>query len=51
VEEFIVGREATVLIFENPDNEEEPIILPPLEFILGSKENFKDFNLKNFNWE
>ena len=39
-EEFIEGREFTVLIFENPDDGYEPIVLQPVEFLFPAGMHF-----------
>ncbi len=46
VEEFIAGREFTVLVSEPRDGEEEPWALPPVEFTFPDGESFKHFDLK-----
>ena len=46
VEEFIAGREVTVLVLENPDDPTKPIVLQPLECIFREGESFKHFDLK-----
>jgi len=51
VEEFIEGKEYTVLVFENQENQQEPIVLNPIEFIFKNEETFKHFDLKNINWQ
>jgi len=51
VEEFIVGREFTCLIAENPENPETPITFKPVEFIFPSGESFKHYNMKWIEYE
>jgi D-alanine-D-alanine ligase-like ATP-grasp enzyme len=46
IEEFIEGREFTVLIAENPDDAENPIAYRPVEFLFPAGETFKHFDLK-----
>jgi D-alanine-D-alanine ligase-like ATP-grasp enzyme len=46
IEEFIEGREFTVLIAENPDDAERPIAYRPVEFQFPEGETFKHFDLK-----
>jgi D-alanine-D-alanine ligase len=45
-EEFIEGREFTVLVVENPDDPSSPITYHPLECIFPAGETFKHFELK-----
>jgi D-alanine-D-alanine ligase len=51
VEEFIEGKEYTVLIIENPDNYEDPMVLNPIQFLFKNGDTFKYFDLKNVNWQ
>jgi len=46
IEEFIEGREFTVLVSENPENPDAPIALLPIECIFSNGETFKHFDLK-----
>ncbi|KAL6052210.1 SET domain-containing protein-lysine N-methyltransferase, partial [Balamuthia mandrillaris] len=46
IEEFIEGREFTVLVAENPDNELEPLVYTPVECKFSNGETFKHFDLK-----
>ncbi len=46
IEEFIEGREFTVLVAENPDDAEYPIAYRPVEFLFPEGETFKHFDLK-----
>lgn len=46
VEEFIEGREFTVLVADNPDNLDEPYVYHPLEIIFPPTESFKHWAMK-----
>jgi D-alanine-D-alanine ligase-like ATP-grasp enzyme len=46
IEEFIEGREFTVLVAENPLDEFDPIVYAPVEFRFPDGESFKHFDLK-----
>jgi D-alanine-D-alanine ligase-like ATP-grasp enzyme len=46
IEEFIEGREFTVLVAENPDDGGAPIVYQPVEFVFPAGESFKHFDLK-----
>lgn len=46
IEEFIAGREFTVLVAENPDDPTSPITFTPVEFLFPEGETFKHFDLK-----
>ena len=46
IEEFIVGREFTVLVAEARDPSEEAWALEPIEFVFPEGESFKHFDLK-----
>jgi D-alanine-D-alanine ligase len=46
IEEFIEGREFTVLVTEPRDGEHEPLALQPVEFLFPPGETFKHFDLK-----
>jgi D-alanine-D-alanine ligase-like ATP-grasp enzyme len=50
VEEFIEGREFTVLVVENPDDDLNPIAYTPVEFCFPPGESFKHFDLKWINY-
>jgi len=55
IEEFIDGREFTVLIAENPDDNDNPIAFNPVECVFKNGETFKHFDLKwkeyqNIQW-
>jgi len=46
IEEFIEGREFTVLVAENPDDERRPITYVPVEFVFPNGESFKHSDMK-----
>ncbi len=46
IEEYIEGREFTVLVAGNPDDPTRPLILKPLEFLFRGDEQFKTYDLK-----
>jgi D-ala D-ala ligase C-terminus/SET domain len=46
IEEFIDGREFTVLVAENPANRFEPLAFQPIEFLFPKNESFKTYALK-----
>jgi D-alanine-D-alanine ligase-like ATP-grasp enzyme len=46
VEEFIEGREFTVLVAENPDDPSDPITYVPVEFTFPEGEQFKHSDMK-----
>jgi D-alanine-D-alanine ligase len=46
IEEFIDGKEFTVLVAENPENPSEPIAYIPAECAFPKGESFKHFDLK-----
>ncbi len=46
VEEFIEGRELTVLTIEDPAAPGQPVVFQPLEFLFPAGESFKHFDLK-----
>jgi D-alanine-D-alanine ligase-like ATP-grasp enzyme len=48
IEEFIEGREFTVLVAENPENSLDPLAYLPVEFRFPPGESFKHFGIK---WE
>jgi D-alanine-D-alanine ligase len=48
VEEFIEGREFTVLVVDNPDDLSEPFVYPPAELIFPDGEEFLHSDVK---WE
>jgi D-alanine-D-alanine ligase len=51
LEEFIVGREFTCLIAENPDDPDSPITFKPVEFIFPDGESFKHYDMKWVEYE
>ena len=46
IEEFIEGREATVLVAENPDDPECPTTYTPIEYRFPAGETFKHYDMK-----
>ncbi len=46
IEEYIDGREFTVLVTANPDDRNCPLVLTPLEFVFPAGERFKTYDLK-----
>ncbi len=46
IEEFIEGREFTVLVAENPDDAQDPIAYNPVEFLFPPGETFKHYDMK-----
>ncbi len=46
IEEFISGKEYTVLVAENPNDTNEPLAFVPVECSFPEGEDFKHFNLK-----
>ncbi len=46
IEEFIEGREFTVLIADNPDNLDDPYVYHPVEIIFPEGESFKHWAMK-----
>jgi D-ala D-ala ligase C-terminus/SET domain len=46
IEEFIEGREFTVLVAENPENRFEPLTFQPVEFLFPAGESYKTYELK-----
>ncbi len=40
------GREFTVLVAENPEDELNPIVFQPVECVFAEGESFKHFDLK-----
>lgn len=51
IEEFIEGREFTVLIAENSDDPLQPKVYRPIEFVFPPGETFKHFTLKWKDYE
>jgi len=46
IEEFVEGREFTVLVAENPANRFQPLAFEPIEFLFPEGESFKTYALK-----
>jgi len=47
IEEFVDGREFSVLVVSNPANERDPLVFPPVECVFENPEfNFKTFDIK-----
>jgi D-alanine-D-alanine ligase len=51
IEEFIEGREFSVLVTENADDETQPFAYQPVEFLFPKGESFKHFDLKWKDYE
>jgi len=51
IEEFIEGREFTVLVAENPKEPDNPLAFTPIECIFSEGETFKHYQLKWFEYE
>ena len=51
VEEFVEGREFTVLVTEPADAQSEPWVLNPVEFTFPPNESFKHYDLKWVDYE
>jgi D-alanine-D-alanine ligase-like ATP-grasp enzyme len=51
IEEFIDGREFSVLVVENADNESRPFAYRPVEFRFPGDDSFKYFDLKWKDYE
>jgi D-alanine-D-alanine ligase-like ATP-grasp enzyme len=51
IEEFIEGREFSVLVVENADDELQPFAYRPIEFHFPDGESFKHFDLKWRDYE
>lgn len=51
IEEFIDGREFSVLVVENADDESQPFAYRPVEFLFPRGESFKHFDLKWKDYE
>ncbi|NJN44076.1 MAG: SET domain-containing protein-lysine N-methyltransferase [Anaerolineae bacterium] len=51
IEEFIDGREFTVLVVENPDNPYEPFAYNPVEFRFPAGETFKHYEMKMITYK
>jgi glutathione synthase/RimK-type ligase-like ATP-grasp enzyme len=50
IEEFIAGREFTVLVAEDPDDERRPVAYTPAEIRFPPGESFKHYDLKWFDY-
>ena len=46
IEEYIAGREFTVLVAAHPDNEKECVAFRPVEYIFPEGREFKTYSLK-----
>ncbi|MEG4836977.1 SET domain-containing protein-lysine N-methyltransferase [Microcoleus sp. B9-D4] len=46
IEEYVAGREFTVLVVANPDDARSPIVYRPIEFVFSEEERFKTYDLK-----
>ncbi len=46
IEEYIDGREFTVMIAANPDDSRSPMVYKPIEFVFPPREHFKTYDLK-----
>jgi len=51
IEEFIDGREFSVLVVENAEDELRPFVYRPVEFLFPRGESFKHFDLKWRDYE
>jgi D-alanine-D-alanine ligase len=51
IEEFVEGLECTVLVAENPDDPENPIVYQPMQFRFPQGESFKHSDLKWVTYE
>lgn len=51
VEEFIEGREFSVLVSEHPDDPENPVTFVPVEVIFPAGETFKHTDMKWYRYE
>lgn len=51
VEEFIEGREFSVLVSENPDEPEIPVTYVPVEIVFPPGESFKHTDMKWYRYE
>lgn len=50
IEEFVDGRECTVLVAENPDDPRHPTTYVPVEWIFPPGETFQHFDVKWIDW-
>lgn len=46
IEEYVDGREFTVLVLADPDDRGNPLVLDPIEFVFSSERRFKTYDLK-----
>ena len=46
IEEFVSGREFSVLVLADPDNASEPVAFLPVEFLFPDHASFKTYDLK-----
>jgi len=46
IEEFIEGREFSVFVASNPEDEHNPLVFKPVECLFDTKVNFKTFDYK-----
>ena len=51
IEEYIAGRECTVLVAENPDDPQRPITYTPVQYTFPKGEQFKHADLKWVSFE
>lgn len=51
IEEYVAGREFTVLVVERPAVSAPPTTYPPIEFRFPPGETFKHWNLKWYDWK
>lgn len=51
VEEYVAGREYTVLVVENAADPGDPIVYDPVEFVFPAGEAFKHWRLKWYDWK
>lgn len=51
VEEYVAGREFTILVVERPEHPNRPVTYPPIEFRFPPGETFKHWNLKWYDWK
>ncbi|MDX1662004.1 MAG: D-alanine--D-alanine ligase [Gemmatimonadota bacterium] len=51
VEEYVAGREFTVLVLERSGRPDRPIAYPPIEFRFPPGETFKHYRLKWYDWK
>ncbi|MEI9935503.1 MAG: hypothetical protein WDM71_11795 [Ferruginibacter sp.] len=46
IEEYINGREFTVMLSANPEDEKDPVVFKPVEYIFSEGNKFKTYALK-----